>query len=131
MNEGAKIFNRMMIPERLTSAGASLGMGRAALEVAVRYSDRRKAFGQKIRSFQGVSFKVADAVTLLDSARALTIAAGKTVDLGLPSSRRLASEAKKFATDAAWTICNLSMQVMGGIGYTNVYRSKRWCAMHD
>ena len=110
-----------MVPERLTSAGASLVMGRAALEVAVRYSDRRKAFGQKIRSFQGVSFKVADAITLLDSARALTFAAGRTVDVGYPSARRLVSEAKKCATDAAWTICNLSMQIMGGIGYTNVY----------
>ncbi|MGZ6276908.1 MAG: acyl-CoA dehydrogenase family protein, partial [Syntrophales bacterium] len=46
LNEGANIFNTMMVPERMTSAGASLGMGRGALEVAVRYSDRRKAFGQ-------------------------------------------------------------------------------------
>jgi acyl-CoA dehydrogenase len=121
LNEGASIFNTMMVPERLTSAGASLGMGRAALEVAVRYSDRRKAFGQKIRSFQGVSFKVADAITQLDAARALTIAAGKSVDAGLPSARRLVSEAKKCATDAAWNISNLSMQIIGGIGYTNVY----------
>jgi len=121
LNEGANIFNTMMVPERLTSAGASLGMGRAALEVAVRYSDRRKAFGQKIRSFQGVSFKVADAITQLDAARALTIAAGKSVDAGLPSARRLVSEAKKCATDAAWNISNLSMQIIGGIGYTNVY----------
>lgn len=121
LNEGANIFNTMMVPERLTSAGASLGMGRAALEVAVRYSDRRKAFGQKIRSFQGVSFKVADAVTQLDAARALTIAAGKSVDAGQPSARRLVSEAKKCATDAAWNISNLSMQIIGGIGYTNVY----------
>jgi len=121
LNEGASIFNTMMVPERLTSAGASLGMGRAALEVAVRYSDRRKAFGQKIRSFQGVSFKVADAITQLDAARALTIAAGKSVDVRLPTARRLVSEAKKCATDAAWTICNLSMQIIGGIGYTNVF----------
>jgi acyl-CoA dehydrogenase len=121
LNEGATIFNTMMVPERLTSAGASLGMGRAALEVAVRYSDRRKAFGQKIRSFQGVSFKVADAITQLDAARALTIAAGKSVDAELPSARRLVSEAKKCATDAAWNISNLSMQIIGGIGYTNVY----------
>jgi alkylation response protein AidB-like acyl-CoA dehydrogenase len=41
-------------------------MARAALEVAARYSDRRKAFGQKIRNFEGVSFKVADAITQLD-----------------------------------------------------------------
>jgi acyl-CoA dehydrogenase len=125
INKGAEIFNTMMVPERLTSAGGSLGMARAALEVAVRYSDRRKAFGQKIRNYQGVSFKVADAITRLDAARALTIAAGRSVDAGLPSERRLVSEAKKFATDAAWDICNLAMQVVGGIGYTNVYPLER------
>jgi len=125
INQGEEIFNTMMIPERLTSAGASLGMARAALEVAVRYSDRRKAFGQKIRNFQGVSFKVADAITRLDAARALTLAAGKSVDAGLSSARRLVSEAKKNATDAAWDICNLAMQIVGGIGYTNIYPLER------
>ncbi len=121
LNQGALIFNTMMVPERLTSAGGSLGMARAALEVAARYSERRKAFGQKIRNYEGVSFKVADAITALDASRALTIAAGKSVDAGLPTARRLVSEAKKFATDTAWTVCNLAMQIVGGIGYTNVF----------
>jgi acyl-CoA dehydrogenase len=35
--------------------------------------------------------------------------------------RRLVSEAKKFATDTACNVCNLAMQVVGGIGYTNVF----------
>jgi acyl-CoA dehydrogenase len=125
LNEGALIFNTMMVPERLTSAGGSLGMARAALEVATRYSERRKAFGQKIRNFQGVSFKVADAITALDAARALTIAAGKSVDADQPASRRLVSEAKRFATDTAWNVCNLAMQIVGGIGYTNVFPIER------
>ncbi|MGD8397945.1 MAG: acyl-CoA dehydrogenase family protein, partial [Anaerolineae bacterium] len=56
-NGAAPIFYQMMIPERMTSAAGALGMARAALEVAARYSDRRKAFGQKIRRFQAVSFK--------------------------------------------------------------------------
>jgi hypothetical protein len=41
------------------------------------------------------------------------------------SARRLVSEAKKFATDSAWDICNLAMQIVGGIGYTNVYPLER------
>jgi len=125
LNEGAAIFNTMMVPERLTSAGGSLGMARGPLEVAIRYSDRRTAFGQKIRRFQGVSFKVSDAITKLDAARALTIAAGRAVDAGLPSARRLVSESKKFATDTAWEICNLAMQIVGGIGYTTVFPIER------
>jgi alkylation response protein AidB-like acyl-CoA dehydrogenase len=36
-------------------------------------------------------------------------------------SRRLVSEAKRFATESAWEIINHAMQVVGGIGYTNVY----------
>ena len=44
---GGLIFDRMMIPERLTSAAASIGGGRAALEIAIRYSDRRVAFRPK------------------------------------------------------------------------------------
>jgi len=121
INQGATIFNTMMVPERLTSAGASLGIARGPLEVAVRYSNRRKAFGQTIRRFQGVSFQVADAITQLDAARALTIAAAMAIDKGMPAARRLVSEAKKNATDAAWDICNIAMRVVGGIGYTNVF----------
>lgn len=121
LHQGAHIFNTMMVPERMTSAGASLGIARAPLEVAVRYSDRRKAFGQKIRRFEGVSFQVADAITRLDAARALTIAAGKAVDARLPTARRLVSEAKKLATDTAWEVCNIAMRIVGGIGYTNVF----------
>jgi len=120
INRGAAIFDRMMIPERLTSAAGALGV-RGALEVAARYSDRRAAFGQKIRKFQAVSFLIGDAITKLDAARSLVSMAARSVDAGAPNMRRLVSEAKKFATDAAWEVANAAMQVMGGIGYTDVY----------
>jgi acyl-CoA dehydrogenase len=121
LNQGALIFNSMMVPERLTSAGGSLGLARAALEVATRYTNRRYAFGRKIRDYQAVSFRVADSITLLDAARAITHAAGKAADQKLPSARRLVSEAKKFATDMCWEVSNQAMRVVGGIGYTNVF----------
>ena len=120
LHGGALVFHQMMIPERLTSAAASLGV-RAALEVAVRYSDKRHAFGQPIRSYQAVSFMVADAITRLDAARALVHMAARAVDADAPNSRRLVSQAKKFATDMAWEVANKAMQIMGGIGYTEVY----------
>jgi len=124
---GAEVFYQMMIPERMTSAAGALGAARAALEIAARYSDRRKAFGQKIRAFQGVSFKVADSITLLDAARAFVETTARAIDAGDQPGRvrRLVSEAKKFATDAAWDIINRAMQIMGGIGYTNVYPIER------
>ena len=114
----------MMIPERLTSAAACLGMW-GALDLAVRYSSRRKAFGKPIREFQAVNFMVADSITQLDAARGLTYMAARAVDENYPYARRLVSEAKKFSTEAAWTIVNNAMQIMGGIGYTDVYPIER------
>ncbi len=122
-NNGSAIFYQMMIPERMTSAGGAVGMGRAALDVAARYSTRRKAFDLEIKNFQAVSFKVADSITCLDTARAIIYLAARSVDAGdlAGRSRRLVSEAKKVATENAWKIVNNAMQIMGGIGYTNVY----------
>jgi alkylation response protein AidB-like acyl-CoA dehydrogenase len=119
------VFNRMMIPERLTSGAGGLGLGRAALEVATRYSTRRKAFGRTIDKFQAVNFMVADSVCTLDAARALVYAAARLVDSGA-DSRRIVSEAKKVGTEAAWNVINNSMQIMGGIGYTSIYPIERF-----
>ena len=64
---------------------------------------------------------VADAITQLDAARALVYMAARSVDQNAPNSRRLVSQAKKFATGMAWEVANKAMQIMGGIGYTDVY----------
>ena len=124
LHAGGDIFNRMMVPERMTSAGGALGASRGALEVATRYSNRRKAFGKLIREFEAVSFKIADSVALLDAARGLAYVAARHIDAGL-DARRLVSECKKVATENAWAIINNAMQVLGGIGYTDVYPIER------
>ena len=127
IGNGTAVFHRMMIPERLTSAGGAVGMGRSCIEIAARYADRRNAFGRKIRRFEGVSFKIAESLTLLDAARALDQAAARAVDAGEDPGkvRRLVSEAKKLSTESAWTVVNHAMQILGGIGYTNIYPVER------
>jgi alkylation response protein AidB-like acyl-CoA dehydrogenase len=124
LHGGALCFHQMMIPERLTSAAGCLGTW-GALDLAVRYSNQRRAFGKEIRKFQAVNFMVADSITQLDAARALTYMAARAVDKNYPNVRRLVSEAKRFATEAAWEVVNNSMQIMGGIGYTDVYPIER------
>ncbi len=127
IGRGTDVFHRMMVPERLTSAGGAVGMGRAAIEIAARYADRRHAFGEKIRRFESVSFKIAESLTLLDAARALNHGAARAADVGDDTGvvRRLVSEAKKFATSSAWTVINHAMQILGGIGYTDIYPVER------
>ncbi len=51
--------------------------------------------------------------------------AARAVDDNYPNVRRIVSEAKKFATKASWDVVNNAMQIMGGIGYTDVYPIER------
>ncbi|MHA1492054.1 MAG: acyl-CoA dehydrogenase family protein [Promethearchaeota archaeon] len=126
-SKGGKIFYQMMVPERLTTASGFIGVARACLRIATKYSTKRKAFGKEIKNFQGVSFKIADSITLLDATRAIVFNTAKSIDAGAPPAlqRRLVSEAKKFSTKSCWKVVNNAMQVMGGIGYTTVYPIER------
>lgn len=127
LNGAIEIFYPMMIPERLGTAAMTIGAARPAVEVATRYTSRRKAFGRTINEFQGVSFQVAEAVTLLDACRALAYTTAAAVDAGEDPNRvrRLVSETKKFVTESCQQAARLSMQVMGGIGYTDLYPVER------
>jgi alkylation response protein AidB-like acyl-CoA dehydrogenase len=127
LNGAYDVFNTMMIPERLGTAIMTIGSARAALEIATHYTSRRKAFGVVINNFQGVSFQVAEAVTLLDAARALGYATCRAVDAGVNTDRirRMISECKKFITESCQKVVHNAMQVVGGIGYTNVFPLER------
>jgi alkylation response protein AidB-like acyl-CoA dehydrogenase len=124
LNDGNAIFNTMMVPERLTSAAGPIGMGRVSIEIAVRYADKREAFGRPIRNYEGISFKAADCMTQLDAARGLVYRAAKKADTG-KWCRKEVSQAKVFATEAGFMAVHEAMQMLGGIGYTDVYPIER------
>jgi alkylation response protein AidB-like acyl-CoA dehydrogenase len=127
LHGGAAVFDTMMIPERLGTAAMTIGAARPALEIATGYTLKRRAFGQPISQFQGVSFQVAEAATLLDAARAMVDVTSRAVDRGADRAtiRRLVSETKKFVTEACQQAAHHAMQVMGGIGYTDVFPIER------
>ena len=127
LNGAYDVFNTIMIPERLGTAAMTIGAARPALEVATNYTARRKAFGQIIAQFEGVSFQIAEAVMLLDAARAMAYVTASAVDRGVEIHRirRMVSESKKFITEACQKVVHNAMQVCGGIGYTNVLPIER------
>ncbi len=127
VNGAYEVFNTMMIPERLGTAIMTIGSARVALEIATHYTTRRKAFGLPINTFQGVSFQVAEGAMLLDAARSLGYTTCRAVDSGMNIDRvrRMISESKKFITESCQKIVHNAMQVVGGIGYTNVFPIER------
>ncbi len=127
LNGAYDVFNTMMIPERLGTAAMTIGAAQPAVDVATNYTSRRKAFGQVINRFQGVSFQIAEAVMLLDAARSLAYTTARAVDAGIDMNRirRMVSESKKFITESCQKAVHNAMQVVGGIGYTNIFPIER------
>jgi alkylation response protein AidB-like acyl-CoA dehydrogenase len=127
INGAYPVFKTMMIPERLGTAAMTIGSARPALDVATSYTTKRKAFGTTINNFQGVNFQVAEAAMLLDACRSMIYTTACAVDQKADPNtiRRMVSESKKFVTEACQKVAHNAMQVMGGIGYTNVYPVER------
>ena len=127
LNGAYDVYNTMMIPERLGTAAMTIGAARPALDVATGYTTRRKAFGDTINKHQGVSFQVAEGIMLLDAARSLCCTTARAVDSGADMNlvRRMVSETKKFVTESCQKVVRNSMQVMGGIGCTDIFPVER------
>jgi alkylation response protein AidB-like acyl-CoA dehydrogenase len=109
---------------RISIAAMALGLGFGALEMAVTYSKDRKQFGKPIADFQAIQWMLADSKTELDAASLLTYRAAWLADHGRPFSRE-ASMAKLYASEAATRVCNKSLQIHGGYGYTREFAVER------
>lgn len=115
---------RILDGGRVSIAAMALGLGRGALEMAVRYAREREAFGHPIAEFQAIRFMLADVKTELDAAELLVHRAAALSDRRKPFTAE-ASMAKLFASEAATRACNTAMQVLGGYGYTREFDVER------
>jgi alkylation response protein AidB-like acyl-CoA dehydrogenase len=115
---------RILDRGRISIAAMALGLGRGALEMAIRYSRDRQAFGKPISEFQAIQWKLANAKTELDAADLLISRAAWLCDEGRPYTLE-ASMAKLYASEAATRVCNDSLQIHGGYGYTREFDIER------
>jgi len=96
------------------SVGAfAVGMGQAALDAAVAYTQEREAFGKPLSHFQAVSHQLAEVATEIQAARLLVRDAAAQYDSGVRPVRRASAMAKLFATEAAQRAVDVAIQVHG------------------
>lgn len=110
---------------RLQVAGRALGVGRAALEDALRYAQEREAFGVPIWRHQSVGNYLADMATKLTAARELTLYAARRYDSGQRADLE-AGMAKLFASETAMQIALDAMRIHGGYGYSTEFDIERY-----
>jgi alkylation response protein AidB-like acyl-CoA dehydrogenase len=110
---------------RISIAALSLGIAHGAMDAAVGYADERAQFGQKIRHFQGVGFKLADMATKVYAAELMTRHAAALKEEGRPMTKESAM-AKLFASEISTEVSNEAVQVFGGYGYTKDYPVEKY-----
>jgi len=124
LNKGFSVAMDTLDGGRIGIASQSVGIGRACLEAAVKYSKEREQFGQPIANYQAIQWKLADMSTRIDAARLLTWKAAWLRDQG-EKCTQAASEAKLFASQTANFAADECLQIHGGAGYTDHFHVER------
>jgi len=106
-------------------AAQGVGVAQGALELAVAYVKKRKAFGKTLGHLQGVQFKLAEMATRVEAARGLYWRAAYSMDKGKPD-HALISMAKWFGGETGVYVTNEALQLHGGYGYISDYDIPRF-----
>ncbi|MBC7606174.1 MAG: acyl-CoA dehydrogenase family protein [Burkholderiales bacterium] len=109
---------------RIGIASQALGIATGAYELALNYSQQRKAFGKEIFKHQAIAFKLADMATQIMAARMLCLKAAAEKDEGKDISQSGAM-AKLFASQTAMDTTIEAVQIHGGNGYVAEYHVER------
>ena len=111
---------------RINIATCSVGTAQRAIQDATGYVKERKQFDTAIADFQATQFKLADMLTELVAARQMIRLAASKLDNKDPQATTYCAMAKRFATDAGFTVCNDALQLLGGYGYIKEYPMERY-----
>lgn len=121
---GFKFAMQTLSGGRIGIASQALGIASGALELALKYSKERKAFGTEIMNHQAVAFKLADMATQVEAARLFCLKAAWLKDQHA-NFDVAGSMAKLYASQIAQTVTSEAVQIHGGYGYVKEFHVER------
>jgi alkylation response protein AidB-like acyl-CoA dehydrogenase len=124
VGEGFKQMMDALEVGRVNVAARGVGIAQRALELALKYSQERKAFGKPIAEHQAIQFKLADMATKVEAARLITMKAARMKDAGERSDLE-AGMAKLLASETGKEVVEESFRIHGGYGYSKEYEIER------
>ncbi|MGC8494800.1 MAG: acyl-CoA dehydrogenase family protein [Syntrophobacteraceae bacterium] len=123
--DGFPICMWMLGNTRISCAAGALGVGGACVDLAIRYANERRQFGQPVSEFQLVKAQIAEMVAEHRAAQLLVYNAAFLKDKGLPNQLQT-SMAKYFASESAVKAANESMKIFGSYGFSTEYPIERF-----
>jgi alkylation response protein AidB-like acyl-CoA dehydrogenase len=122
--QGFRMLTRNLAQERLAIAMFGVGGARHALDQALAYVEDRKAFGQKIGSFQNSRFVLAECRTEIELATQFVDQAVLQLNAKTLSPED-AAMAKWWCTELHNRVADRCLQLFGGYGYMTEYPISR------
>ena len=113
---GFRYAMEILDSSRIIIAAQCVGIGQAALDAALRYSQQRQSFGKPIAQHQAIQFMLADMAAEIYASRVSTMHAATLKDNQLPFINE-ASMAKLLASEMAVRATSNALQIYGGYGY--------------
>jgi acyl-CoA dehydrogenase len=123
-NKGFKIAMMTLDRTRPGVAAMGVGVGRAAMEMAIDYSKERVQFGVPIAMHEAIQFMIADMATKVHLGRLATYNSAVLLDQGKRNTIE-SSHAKRFTADSAMEITTDAVQVFGGYGFIKEYKVEK------
>ncbi len=112
---------------RIGTAAQAVGLAQGAYDIAFRYAQERKQFGQVIYDFQAVQMSLMDMYMAVVSARLMTYQLARMIDRKARSEYALeAAMAKVHCSDIAMKVTTDAVQLLGGYGYMREYEAERF-----
>lgn len=124
VNRGWRNALKTLDYERCCLSAVNVGAAQSTLDKALRYTQEREQFGQKISSFQMSRQKLADMQMEIDAARLLVYRSADLVDRGLPNPKESAI-ANLYSSETYVRAALNGMRLMGGWGYLMEFDMQR------
>ncbi len=124
LNEGFKLFMVALDAGRISIGAMAVGLGQAALELAIKHAETRVQFGKPIGAQQAIQWKIAEMATKVRAARFLVYSAAALKDAGKPYTTE-AAMAKYYASQIGREVAYDAIQVHGALGYDKSYPLER------
>jgi len=103
---------------RLDMAAVAVGISQSALEAAVKKANEENSFGQRLSSYQSISFSISEMYTKIMVARNSLYSVASLMASGMSYTRDVAA-LKLFATESCCEICKKACQIHGASGLSS------------
>jgi alkylation response protein AidB-like acyl-CoA dehydrogenase len=125
VGKGYKIAIETLNEGRIGIGAQMVGLAEGAFGYAMKYMHEREQFGKAIGEFQGLQFQYAQVATEIEAARLMVYNAARLKDAGQPFIKQ-AAMAKLFASEVAERAASLSVEFLGGVGFTKEFPAEKF-----